>query len=386
MRLITMKRHFCVSTLSILLALPLPAASTTRIWVLNNNGEGKQIQIINSATNKIVQTIEGIRYPHGVAFSPDGKLAYVVSEDEQATNALWVIDTKTWKILKSAPLSAHRGNVPAITKDGKLLFICVQPPRTPDNEACASATSQCGGPSAGPPNGALDLVDTATLKVIKSLPYSGHDCYTTPDEKYFVAGAGRLPGGGLLVIDAKTFQEAWRVPIKEGMGPIAFLTNPDGSTRTVLVTPLNQRVRQIAVVDFATHKEVNRITLPKEPGKFEVAAPLTRRTPLPVHGFAISPDKKTLAIGVRDANAVYFYSLPDLKPQGYFATPVNPSAKHPADGGDPGWLTYHPDGKTLYVASAAADVVSVVDTKTLKELVRIPVGKQPDHVWTQVIP
>jgi YVTN family beta-propeller protein len=381
-----MKKLFFVSFLALLLALPLAAAGTTRIWVLNNNGEGKQIQIIDPATNKIVRTIEGIKFPHGVAFSPDGKLAYVVSEDEQATNALWEIDTKSGKILRSAPLSAHRGNVPAITKDGKELFICVQPPRKPDNEACVSASSQCGGPNAGPQHGALDLVDTSTLKVLKTLPMSGHDCYTTPDGKYFVAGAGGLPGGGLLVIDAKTFQEAWRVPIKEGMGPIAFLTNPDGSTRTVLVTPLNQRVRQIAVVDFATHKEVTRITLPKEPGKFEVAPPLTRRTPLPVHGFAISPDGKTLAIGVRDANAVFFYSLPDLKLQGHFSTPVNAAAKHPADGGDPGWLTYLPDGKTLYVASAAADVVSVVDTKTLKEVVRIPVGKQPDHVWTQVMP
>src|SRR4051812_30146954 len=100
-----MRQHFYKLgyLLILLLAMPL-AAETVRVWVLNMNGEGKNIQIIDPATNKIVQTIEGIKYPHGVAFSPDGSLAYISSEDEQVTNALWVIDVKTGKILKSAPL------------------------------------------------------------------------------------------------------------------------------------------------------------------------------------------------------------------------------------------------------------------------------------------
>ena len=61
-------------------------------------------------------------------------------------------------------------------------------------------------------------------------------------------------------------------------------------------------------------------------------------------------------------------------------------AEHPSDGGDPGWLTFTPDSKTVYVANAAANVVSAIDVKTMKEVARIPVGKQPDHVETFVLP
>ena len=44
------------------------------------------------------------------------------------------------------------------------------------------------------------------------------------------------------------------------------------------------------------------------------------------------------------------------------------------------------DSKTIYVANAAANVVSAIDVKTMKEVARIPVGKQPDHVETLVLP
>src|SRR5439155_5220270 len=209
-------------------------------WVLNMNGEGKNVQVIDAATNKVVQTIEGIKYPHGVAFSPDGSLAYVSSEDEQATNALWVVDTRTGKILKSAPLSARRGNVPAITKDGKRLLVCVGPPRDPATNEVKSGTGV----------GALDVVDTATLKITKSFATQGHDCYTTQDGKDWIAGAGQ----NVTIIDVKTEEILWKVPFKEGLGPIDWETNPDGSPRRLFVTPLRQDVRAFAVVDWATQK------------------------------------------------------------------------------------------------------------------------------------
>ena len=100
-----MKRYFwMVSCLWILLAMPL-AASTTRIWALNINSDGtNSIDVIDPVTNKIVQTIEGIPKPHDVVFSPDKSRAYVTSEDEKSDNALYVVDTKTGKILhKAAP-------------------------------------------------------------------------------------------------------------------------------------------------------------------------------------------------------------------------------------------------------------------------------------------
>ena len=350
-----------------LLAMP-SAASTTRIWVLNS--ASGTIDVIDPATNKIVQTIPDIPKPHGVAFSRDGKLAYVSSEAEDQENGLYLVDTKSGEILKRAPLSGRRGNVPAITKDGKRLLVCVNSPRD-------------GGETGTNGNGALDVVDTSTLKVVKSFPVKGHDCYTTPDGKYWIAGSGVGSTSQVYVIDVKTEETAWTFPLKNGIAPIGIETGPDGSTRRLFVTPLFQfKGREIVVVDFATHQEVSRIELPDQPSGFRVAPPLAwRNNGIPVHGLDISPDGKTIAIASRTANALFFYSLPDLKFLGFVPAPTVERAQFPNNGSDPSWLTFTPDSKTLYLSCGAGNVVAVIDVKTMKEVARIPVGKQPDHVY-----
>ena len=58
-RLTTVKRHFWAVSLWILLPMSL-AAGTTRIYVLNNRGT--TVNVIDTATNKIVHTIPG--YPN----------------------------------------------------------------------------------------------------------------------------------------------------------------------------------------------------------------------------------------------------------------------------------------------------------------------------------
>src|SRR5262249_18513402 len=114
--------------------------------------------------------------------------------------------------------------------------------------------------------GAVDVVDTLTLQKVKSLPVKGavHNTYVTPDGKYVVAGS--IAGKNITVIDAQTDQTAWVVDFDLGVRPLAFERNPDGSTKRIFaqLSDLNG----FAVVDFATHKEVNRIELPKlGPGK-----------------------------------------------------------------------------------------------------------------------
>jgi YVTN family beta-propeller protein len=57
-----------------------------------------------------------------------------------------------------------------------------------------------------------------------------------------------------------------------------------------------------------------------------------------------------------------------------------------AGGGDPEWIASTPDSKTPYLANAALDSVSAIDLKTRKQVTVIPVGRQPDHVFTFVRP
>src|SRR6185295_14226738 len=97
--------------------------------------------------------------------------------------------------------------------------------------------------------GALDIVDPATLTLKKSIPVNGrlHNVYVTPDGKHVITGSIR--NSMLTVIDLATEQVAWELKLSGGVRPMAIESNPDGSTKRVFaqLSDLNG----FAVVDFA---------------------------------------------------------------------------------------------------------------------------------------
>src|SRR5207244_6133440 len=153
----------------------------------------------------------------------------------------------------------------------------------------------------------VDVVDTVSLQKVKSINNDGavHNTYVTPDGKYVVAGS--VAGQTISVIDAQTDDIAWVLKLDLGVRPMAFEKNADGSTKRIFaqLSDLNG----FAVVDFATHKEVTRIELPKlAAGKVPFLGGGNTS-----HGLAVTADGKTLVVNSRLNSAVYMYSLPDLK-------------------------------------------------------------------------
>lgn len=325
--------------LVLLLALPLAASS---VRIIQTNSAGDDVSIIDPATNKVVGVIHGIEVNHGAAVAPDGSRYYISNEGE---STLDVVDQKTLKVVRSIPLSGHPNNI-AIGKDGRRVYVSIA--RAP---------------------GAVDVIDTASLENVKSISVNGavHNTYVTPDGKYVVSGS--IPSKTITVIDAKTETPVWSLVMDLGIRPMAFATNPDGSTKWIFVQLSG--FNGFAVVDFATHKEINRIKNPDlPPGK----APF-RMGGNESHGMAVTSDGKTLVVNSRLNSSLYAYSLPDLKVIG--TTEV---------GRAPDWVTLTPDGKTAYVANAASNSVSVVDVKSMKEVTRIPVGEVPKRNITAVLP
>src|SRR5580700_6349776 len=323
----------------LLLALPVFSAS---VRIYQTNSAGDHVDVIDPVTNKVVFKVEGIEVPHGVAFSPDGKRAYITCESE---STLWATDTTTGKLIWKAPLSGHPNNL-AVSNDGKYVFVSI---------------------AVAP--GAVDVIDTASMKLSKTIPVKGavHNTYVTPDGKFVVAGS--IQGKTITVIDQKTEEPAWVLEMDLGIRPMAFLTNPDGSTKWIFAQL--SAFNGFAVIDFATHKEINRIKLPDLPaGKAPYLWGGNES-----HGMAVTSDGKTLVVNSRLNTAIYFYSLPDLKMLG--STEV---------GRSPDWVTLTPDGKTAFVANAASNSVSVVDVKAMKEITRIPVGEVPKRNITAVLP
>jgi len=312
------------------------------VRIIQTNSAGDNVHIIDPATNKVVGQISGIEVGHGAAAAPDGSRIYVSNE---AQSTLDVVDGRTLRVTSNIRLSGHPNNI-SISKDGKRVYVAIR--EEP---------------------GLVDVIDTASLQKAKSIPIKGavHNTYVTPDGKYVVAGS--IAGKTVTAIDARTEEIVWVMDFDLGIRPMAFETNADGSTRRLFVQLSD--FNGFAVVDWATHKEVTRIELPKlGPGKTPVLEGGNAS-----HGMAVTADGRKLVVDSRLNSAVYVYSLPDLKLLGNVDV-----------GRSPDWVTLTPDSRFAYVANAGSNNVSVVDLVALKEVTRIPVGQVPKRNITAVLP
>jgi YVTN family beta-propeller protein len=322
----------------------LHSASSGRgkVRIIQTNSAGDNVHIIDPQTNAVVGQITGIEVGHGAAAAPDGSRVYISNE---ADSTLDVVDGQTLRVTNKIPLSGHPNNI-AAGRDGKRVYVAIreQP-------------------------GAVDVIDTFALQRVKTIPVKGavHNTFVTPDGRYVVAGS--IEGKNATVIDTQTEQPAWVMDFDLGVRPMAFEPNADGSTRRMFVqlTEFNG----FAVVDFATHKELTRIELPKlGPGKTPVLEGGNAS-----HGLAVTADGKKLVVDSRLNSAVYVYSLPDLRLLGSVDV-----------GRAPDWVTLTPDSRFAYVANAGSNSVSVVDLMALKEITRIPVGQVPKRNLTVILP
>ncbi|MBI4472807.1 MAG: beta-propeller fold lactonase family protein [Acidobacteria bacterium] len=334
-------RYAAIVLLLLMLSVTLNAQKPV---IIQTNAAGDNIHFIDPATNKIVAEVKGIEVNHGAAGAPDGSRYYFSNEAE---HTLDVVDGKTLAVTKQIKLSGRPNNV-AISKDGKRVYVGVRQG-----------------------TGAVDIIDTASLSLAKSVPTSGavHNPFVTPDGKYIVAGS--IEGRSITVIDSQTETVAWSMQFDNGVRPIAFDKNPDGSTKRMFVEITN--FHGFYVVDFATRKEITRIKLPDLPAHERHLDTLQGS---PAHGIGVTPDGGSLWVCSKMNSHIYGYSLPDLKLLG---------GVHVGD--HPDWLTFSPDSKRVYVANAGSNSVSVVDIASRKEIAKVPVGQVPKRnitaVWKQ---
>lgn len=335
-----MQRVALTVVASVMLIAATDAAS---VRIVQTNSAGTNVHLIDPATNSVVGVINGIEVNHGVTAAPDGSRFYITNE---ADRTLDVVDTKTLKVVKKIELTAHPNNV-SISRDGKRVYVAI---------------------AAAP--GAVDVVDTATLTRAKTIPVKGaaHNTYVTPDGKYVLCGsvAGKL----LTVIDQKTEEPAWTLAFDAGVRPMAFEQKPDGSTSRLFIQLSD--FNGFAVIDFDQRKEVTRVKLPEVPANERVIDGLQGS---PSHGIGVTPDRKTLWVLSKMNSRIYEYSLPDLTLRGEAPT-----------GHHPDWLTFSPDSRSVYIANAGSDSVSVVDVASRRVVKQIPVGNVPKRNATVVLP
>jgi YVTN family beta-propeller protein len=329
--------------LGISLVLGCTGTAAAQVRIVQTNSAGDNIHLIDPSSNTIVGEIKGVPINHGAAADPGGRRFYFSSEAEQT---LHVVDGRTLQTTKKIALTGRPNNI-AIARDGSRVYV---------------------GIVSSP--GAVDVIDTNTLERVKSIPTTGgiHNVYVTPDGRHVVAGS--IAGRVMTVIDQKTDETLWTL-FQEGVRPMAFEVNADGSTKRIFVQLSN--LHGFAIVDFQQRKEVGRITLPDD-----VPAEKVDKGPFnasPSHGLGVAPDGRTLWVTSRPNARVYTYSLPDLK-----------LLPHPVDlGGRPDWVTFTPDSTLIYITTENTDIVHAIDVSTRKEVAQIKVGRAPKRNITVVM-
>lgn len=347
-------RRLSALLLAVALFAPLEAAQAQQARIVQTNSRSDVIHLIDPATQSIVGEISGIPVNHGAAAAPDGSRLYFSSE---AKTTLDVVDSATLQIIAEIPLSARPNNI-SIGPDGRFVYVGIM-----------------GG------EGGIDVIDTESLENVDHIDTESrvHNVYVTPDGAYVVAGAF---GGdeNLRAYDAATRDLAFTLyPPKDGnqgdamdgIRPIAFDTNPDGSTRNMYVQLSD--FHGFTVVDFASREEIARVELPEIP--LEERAPEGTFNRAPAHGIGVTPDGSSIWICSRLNHTVYGYSLPDLE----FLGGV-PAGDHPD------WITFSPDSKYAYAANGGSNDVTVIDIAAVKEVIRLPVGAAPKRNITVLLP
>jgi YVTN family beta-propeller protein len=338
------------SWLALVVAAIPASAGTSRIYITNSAGDA--INVIDPETNTVVQNIKGIEAAHGINFSPDGTRVYVSNESD---STLDVFDQKSGSLLKKIKLSNHPNNI-TVAKDGRVFVGIAREP------------------------GALDVIDPTSLALIKTIPMRGrlHNIYMTPDQKYVICGS--VAKKFVSVVDAKTYEVLWDYQFDLGVRPMTIETNADGSTKRVFVQLATYD--GFAVLDFAKREEVARIKLPDLHTGVDMDA---GRLDAPSHGIGVHPDGKTLWVTSIPQNAVFVYSLADLKLVGQIPLPELNLPGYPKGGSVANWVTFTGDGKTIYVANSGLRSVTAIDTASMKVKAVIPVGEVPKRINTLVM-
>lgn len=309
------------------------------VRIIQTNAASDNSTVIDPATNLVVGHITDIEIPHGVIGSPDGSQIYITNE---SLHSLDIVDARTMRVKRRIPLSGRPNNV-SVTGDGKKVYVAIM--EMP---------------------GAFDVIDVDSMTNIKTVPVNGaiHNVYVTPDSRYAVGGS--IQTRTINVVDTATDELVWELEMSQGIRPMTFSTNPDGSTKSIFVQLSG--FHGFAVVDFDKREEVARIEMPAVPGE---EAHFDGLQGAPAHGLAVSPDGTTVWSTSKVYSHAYVYSLPDLQEVGRVFV-----------GQHPEWITFTPDGKTVYIGAAGDHVTFAVDVASMKTIARIPVGQVPKRIAT----
>jgi YVTN family beta-propeller protein len=308
-------------------------AASMRLYVTNSLGD--DVTVIDLSTMKPIQTFKVGKEVHGICAGSDAHTFFVTIESE---NNLKIVDARTGRILGSIQLTG-RPNQCAATPNGRYVAVPIRD------------------------GNSVDVVDMQAKKVVKTLPVKlPHNSYNSGSND--VLWVSSMGDHEIDRIDLRTME--YSAHVATGGIPRPYAVTKDGNTIYSALTNLHGFV----VSSVPEAKVIAKVDLPSAPPE---NCPLEVDTP--THGLELSPDGRRLWVTSLADGLVYVYDAPSRKLLG-----------HVAVGKCPNWITFSPDGKYAGISNSDTNDASIVDTETLHEVARVPVGKGPKRLLALNVP
>jgi cation/acetate symporter len=236
-------------------------------YVANRNAQ--VVTVVDTAVNQVTATIPiTAGPPQFLAFAPDGRTLYVtIYNDARTVHVVDVLDTATNTVVGTIPQQA-RPYLPAVTRDGKRLFIpnhdigsvsvvstdtntvIAQVPVAPNPHSVAFSRDGSRAYTANHESNVVSVIDTTTLEVLATIPVgrSPHSIAVHPNLP--LVAIVNYDGASVSMIDGITNRALATIPV--GTHPQDIAWAPDGRFAYVV----NEGTNTVSVIDVRT----NRVT------------------------------------------------------------------------------------------------------------------------------
>lgn len=317
-----------------------PAAQPTgpgTLYVVNE--ASGNISVIDTAVNKVADTITVEGNPKGIALSPDGKILYVTLGDQ---NSVAVVDAGSNQVVASIPVGTDPQAI-AVSRDGKRGYVTNYESSDVTVLNLESRKSLAAIKVGTNPQAIALSYDGATAYVVNLRSNNVSAIETTTGRVKATIPAGEGPCGISLTADGRYAY----VGGHGGMGGATPMKGMDGAGGKDAAQKAGPN-RDMRVLDLDTKEQVGSVTC----GVMPVAMVLTpsARAYVANHG----------------SNEV---SVVDLSSRNVISTiPV---------GKNPSGIVLSKDGRRVYVSSRDAAEVSVIDDGSMKVVATVPVGEEP---------
>lgn len=358
------------------------AVSRSGKWVAVANSFGNSVSILDASTlvpSPVSPFSVGIR-PVALVFSADDSRLYVVN---QGSNNVTVIDTSGWVEVAGSPVRV--GNQPsAIAVDSyeETIFVTNYTDSTVSRFLPDDKTT--GGPAGAhmstSPTGSVHPTGIS----ICADSWAGYLCITHANDdavtvvsRYYdgILERVKIPGGALGIVSSSSTGKEYVFSAKKGISVLDYSTGSYAVSATVdlgisiggLAMSPNGKILYATAYDSATKADrlfvldVNTLS-PITP------SPITSTGKDP-HGVAVNPLTGDVFVAHYISNTVSVFTAT--------GTALSPLATGPVSvGGSPTAAAMSSSGDLLFVADGV-DSVAVFDVKTLSLIEKIPVGRGP---------